>query len=63
MLIGFGVLCFAEHSTLRSVGIISLCGIGYSFLGTILLLPPLLEIIDYLQLLESLPLACKLLVP
>ncbi len=42
-LIGFGVLCFAEHATLRSVGITSLCGIGYSFLGTILLLPPLLE--------------------
>jgi len=42
-LIGFGVLCFAEHSTLRSVGITSLCGIGYSFLGSILLLPPLLE--------------------
>ncbi len=42
-LIGFGVLCFAEHSTLRSVGITSLCGIGYSFLGTILILPPLLE--------------------
>jgi uncharacterized protein len=42
-LIGFGVLCFAEHSTLRSVGITSLCGIGYSFLGTILLLPPLLD--------------------
>jgi|GEM_PF-190748 len=46
-IIGFGVLCFAEHATLKSVGIISLCGIGYSFLGTILLLPPLLEV--YLQ--------------
>ena len=42
-LIGFGVLCFAEHSTLRSVGITSLAGIGYSFLGCILLLPPLLD--------------------
>jgi predicted exporter/SAM-dependent methyltransferase len=42
-LIGFGVLCFAEHATLRSLGITSLCGIGYSFLGTALLLPPLLE--------------------
>ncbi len=41
--IGFGVLCFAQHSTLRSVGITSLCGIGYSLLGTFLLLPPLLE--------------------
>lgn len=42
-LIGFGVLCFAEHATLKSVGITSLCGIGYSFLGTILIVPPLLE--------------------
>jgi predicted exporter/SAM-dependent methyltransferase len=42
-LIGFGVLCFAEHSTLRSVGITSLLGIGYSLLGTFLLLPPLLQ--------------------
>ena len=42
-LIGFGVLCFAEHSTLRSLGITSLCGIGYSLLGTVLLLPPLLD--------------------
>jgi uncharacterized protein len=42
-LIGFGVLCFAEHSLLRSVGITSLCGIGYSLLGTFLLLPPLLK--------------------
>jgi SAM-dependent methyltransferase len=42
-LIGFGVLCFAQHSTLRSVGITSLCGIGYTLLGTFLLLPPLLE--------------------
>ena len=42
-LIGFGVLCFAEHSVLKSVGITSLLGIGYSLLGTFLLLPPLLE--------------------
>jgi uncharacterized protein len=42
-LIGFGVLCFAEHSTLRSVGITSLCGIGYTLAGTFLLLPPLLN--------------------
>lgn len=42
-LIGFGVLCFAQHSMLRSVGITSLCGIGYSLLGTFLLLPPLLQ--------------------
>ncbi len=42
-LIGFGVLCFAEHSLLRSIGIISLLGIGYSLLGAFLLLPPLLQ--------------------
>ncbi len=42
-LIGFGVLCVAEHSLLRSAGLTSLLGIGYSFLGAFLLLPPLLE--------------------
>ncbi|MDR2548927.1 MAG: methyltransferase domain-containing protein [Desulfobulbus sp.] len=41
--IGFGVLCFAQHSTLKSIGITSLLGIGYSLLGTFLLLPPLLR--------------------
>ena len=41
--IGFGVLCFAQHATLKSVGITSLLGIGYSLLGTFLLLPPLLQ--------------------
>ena len=42
-LIGFGVLCFADHALLRSIGIISLLGIGYSLLGAFLLLPPLLN--------------------
>lgn len=42
-IIGFGVLCFAEHSLLRSIGITSLLGIGYSLLGAFLLLPPLLQ--------------------
>lgn len=42
-LIGFGVLCLAEHSMLRSIGITSILGIGYSLLGTFLLLPPLLK--------------------
>ncbi len=42
-LIGFGVLCFAEHSLLRSVGLTSVLGIGYSLLGAALLLPPLLK--------------------
>jgi uncharacterized protein len=43
-LIGFGVLCFAEHAILRSLGVTSLCGIGFTLLGTVLLLPPLLEV-------------------
>ncbi|HEB70013.1 MAG TPA: MMPL family protein, partial [Desulfobulbus sp.] len=42
-LIGFGVLCFADHSLLRSIGVTSFTGIGYSLLGTFLLLPPLLN--------------------
>lgn len=42
-LIGFGILCFAEHSLLQSIGIASLLGIGYSLIGTFLLLPPLLD--------------------
>ncbi len=42
-LIGFGVLSIAEHSLLKSIGITSLLGIGYSMLGTFLLLPPLLD--------------------
>ena len=42
-LIGFGVLSFAEHSLLRSVGITSLFGIAYSLIGTFFLLPPLLQ--------------------
>lgn len=42
-IIGFGVLCFAEHGLLRSIGITSLLGIGYSLLGAFLLLPPLLR--------------------
>lgn len=43
-LIGFGVLCFADHSLLKSIGITSLLGIAYSLLGTFLLLPPLLDL-------------------
>ncbi|RUM40674.1 MAG: MMPL family protein [Desulfocapsa sp.] len=42
-LIGFAVLCFAEHGLLRSIGITSLLGIGYSLLGAFLLLPPILR--------------------
>jgi predicted exporter/SAM-dependent methyltransferase len=43
-MIGFGVLCFAEHNLLRSIGIASLLGLTYSLLGSFLLLPPLLEL-------------------
>ncbi len=42
-IIGFGVLCLANHSLLRSIGVTSLLGIGYSLLGAFLLLPPLLQ--------------------
>ena len=42
-LIGFGVLAVAEHSLLRSIGVTSLLGIGYSLVGTFLLLPSLLN--------------------
>ena len=43
-MIGFGVLCFAEHSLLKSIGVTSLLGIGYSLIGAFLLLPPLLKV-------------------
>ncbi|MBE0583967.1 MAG: methyltransferase domain-containing protein, partial [Desulfofustis sp.] len=42
-LIGFGALCFADHSLLRSIGITSSLGLAYSLIGTFLLLPPLLK--------------------
>ena len=42
-LIGFGVLCTAEHSILRSAGITSLFGIGYSLIGAFIILPPILK--------------------
>jgi uncharacterized protein len=42
-MVGFGVLCFARHAALKSIGITSLCGIGFSLIGTFLLLPPLLH--------------------
>lgn len=41
-LVGFGALCLAEHSILRSVGLMSLLGIGYSLIGAFAILPPLL---------------------
>ncbi len=42
-LIGFGVLCFADHSLLYSAGLTSSLAIGYSLLGAFILLPPLLD--------------------
>ncbi|MGD9248616.1 MAG: MMPL family transporter, partial [Desulfobacteraceae bacterium] len=42
-LIGFGVLCGAEHTLLRSAGLTSLMGIGFSMVGAFLILPPLLK--------------------
>ena len=42
-LIGFGVLCTAEHSILRSAGLTSLFGIGYSLIGAFVILPPVLK--------------------
>ncbi len=44
-LIGFGVLATAQHSLLHSIGLTSLLGIGYSILGTYLILPTLMKII------------------
>jgi predicted exporter/trans-aconitate methyltransferase len=42
-IIGFGVLSTAQHSLLRSAGLTSLFGIGYSLIGAFVILPPLLE--------------------
>jgi predicted exporter/SAM-dependent methyltransferase len=42
-MIGFGVLCFADHKLLQSIGVASSLGLTYSLLGSFLLLPPLLE--------------------
>jgi len=41
--IGFGVLCTAEHALLRSAGLTSLLGIGYCLIGAFVILPPVLE--------------------
>lgn len=43
-MIGFGALCFAHHSLLRSAGLTSLLGIGYAALGAFILLPPMLNV-------------------
>ena len=42
-LIGFAVICGAEHNTLKSAGVVSFLGIGYCLLGAFIILPPLLK--------------------
>ena len=42
-LIGFGVLVFADHALLRSIGIVSFLGIGYSLIGAYFILPTLMK--------------------
>jgi uncharacterized protein len=42
-LIGFGVLCTADHALLYSAGITSFLGISFSLIGAFTLLPPLLR--------------------
>jgi predicted exporter len=42
-LIGFGVLAFAGHSLLRSIGMVSFLGIGYSLMGTYFIVPVLMK--------------------
>lgn len=41
--VGFGVLALAKHSLLRSIGLVSLLGIGYSLLGAYFILPTLMQ--------------------
>ncbi len=42
-LIGFGVLAFADHALLRSIGLVSGLGIAYSLLGAYFILPVLMQ--------------------
>jgi len=42
-LIGFGVLIFANHAVLKSIGIVSFLGIGYALIGAFFILPYLME--------------------
>ncbi|MCG6536704.1 MAG: methyltransferase, partial [Syntrophales bacterium LBB04] len=41
--VGFGVLAFSGHSLLRSAGLCLALGIGYSFLGAVMIVPPALK--------------------
>ncbi|MGD0021546.1 MAG: methyltransferase domain-containing protein, partial [Smithellaceae bacterium] len=42
-LVGFGVLAIAKHNLLRSIGLTSLLGIGYSIIGAYFILPILVK--------------------
>ncbi len=42
-MVGFGVLSLADHALLRSAGLTLLLGIGYSFAGTAVIVPPMLR--------------------
>jgi SAM-dependent methyltransferase len=42
-LIGFGVMCFADHALLQSAGVSSFLGICFCLVGAFVLLPPLLK--------------------
>ena len=45
-LIGFGALCAADHSLLKSAGLTSFLGIAYSMIGAYVILPPVLGAIQ-----------------
>ncbi len=42
-MMGFGVLMFADHTLLKSIGIVSFLGIGYALIGAYFILPVLME--------------------
>ncbi len=42
-LIGFGVLAFAQHAVLKSIGLTSMLGIAYSLIGAFMIVPPLVK--------------------
>ncbi|MBI5603260.1 MAG: MMPL family transporter [Deltaproteobacteria bacterium] len=41
--IGFGVLAFSSHVLLKNAGLVLALGIGYSYLGTVAFVPPLVK--------------------
>ena len=42
-LIGFGALCSADHTLLKSAGLTAVFGIGYALIGAFVILPPILN--------------------